>query len=224
MPGIVSTDDWIRRLPCHVSLAIEGRMSAQLVASGAEFSHVGDKPSALFRVESGFLRLIALQEDGRQVLITIYGPGACFAETALVSDRPLNHTTVALTDAKIGILTAADFWSLYEEHREIADALTRKFAAIISTQILYREARATTRVAKRIAVLFEELANACGRMQRDGAIEIPLPVTQTDIAEYFDVTRQTVHRELRELRANRLVEKNGAGWLVPDIKELAAFA
>jgi CRP/FNR family transcriptional regulator, cyclic AMP receptor protein len=175
-------------------------------------------------VRSGYLRLIALQEDGRQVLITIYGPGACFAETALVSKRPLNHTTVALTDATVSTLKESEFWTLYREHREIADALTLKFAGVISTQILYREARASMRIAKRIVDMFGDLANACGRPQRDGMVEIPLPLTQTDIAEHFDVTRQTIHRELGALRSEKLITKRGNGWLVANPDRLAKFS
>jgi CRP/FNR family cyclic AMP-dependent transcriptional regulator len=224
MPGIITTDDWIARLPLEVKAAIEPCMAVFDVQAGAEFTHAGDRPGAIYRVASGYLRLVALQEDGRQVLITIYGPGACFAETALISERPLNHTTVALTDARVGALGEADFWPLYREHREIADALTRKFAAIISSQILYREARATKRIAKRIADMFEDLVKACGRVQRDGAVEIPLPLTQTDIAEHFDVTRQTVHRELGTLRSGMLVTKQGSGWLVANPSRLAEFS
>jgi CRP/FNR family transcriptional regulator, cyclic AMP receptor protein len=224
VPGIITTDDWIARLSPEVNAAIEPRMAVFEVQAGAEFTHAGDRPGAIYRVTSGYLRLVALQEDGRQVLITIYGPGACFAETALISERPLNHTTVALTDARVGALREADFWPLYWEHREIADALTRKFAGIISTQILYREARATKRIAKRIADMFEDLAKACGRAQRDGAVEIPLPLTQSDIAEHFDVTRQTVHRELGALRSDKLVTKQGGGWLIANPVRLAEFS
>ena len=224
MRRFVSTDDWIARIPEEIGRAIMGRMRKISVAAGAEFSHAGDQVEAFFRVETGYLKLISPQEDGRQILIAIYGPGACFAETALIDRRPLHHSTVAICDTRVGILGAADFWYFYNHHSEIADALCRKFSNAISSQILYREEKATQRLAQRIAIFFDELARVCGRVQQDGAIEIPLPITQTDLAEHFDVTRQTIHRELGELRSMDLITRIPGGWLIKNGQKMAEMA
>lgn len=45
---------------------------------------------------------------------------------------------------------------------------------------------------------------------------VALPITQSDIADLFDVTRQSVHREVTNLRQLKLFDKQRGDWLVLD--------
>ena len=53
-----------------------------------------------------------------------------------------------------------------------------------------------------------------------GTIALDFPFTQSDIASIFDVTRQSVQREITYLKAQRLVEKRDGAWVVLDLKRL----
>jgi CRP-like cAMP-binding protein len=220
MVGIISSEDWIGDLPPAVRDAIIARMVPQDVTAGTIVKNAGDPPSAMYHVERGFLRLVGLHNDGHQVLILIYRPGNNFSESILVAHRPANHTTVAQTDARILRLARDDFWDLYHSHPEIPEALCRKFANNISRQFIGREIRRTHRLRKLVALLFENLAEHCGEVQRDGSLHITIPFTQTDIAEHYDVTRQSVQREVGALKAEGLVAKEQGIWRIADLERL----
>ena len=220
MHSILTTADWIGSLPLEIQSAIHEQMRSVTVDTGESVAKAGEAATAMYQVESGYLRLTGLQEDGRQVLITIYGPGACFAETALVAQRPLNHSTFAMTPARVRYLPAAAFWDLYEQHRSIPDALCRKFANTVSRQLAAREARAADRLGKRVATMFTALAADCGRRLPDGNVSVNLAITQTDIAEYFDVTRQSIQREMTKLKSRGLVTKVDGAWHISDLVRL----
>lgn len=222
MHSILNTENWIGSLPLDVQSLLQEQMQSLAVAAGETFTKAGEAATAMYQVESGYLRLIGLQEDGRQVLITIYGPGACFAETALVAQRPLNHSTVAMTAAHVRCLPAAAFWRLYQQHRSIPDELCRKFANTVSRQVAAREARAADRLGKRIATMFSGLASDCGKRSLDGSVRVSLPITQTDIAEYFDVTRQSIQREMTAMKHAGLVAKVDGAWQIYDLGRLQA--
>ena len=217
--GIVSDENWIAALPPRIRDAIWARCSTIQVAVGQEFSQAGNPPDAMFQVATGYLRLTAFQPDGRNLLIAIYSPGNCFAESAVVARRPLNHTTVALTAASVRRLPTDDFWELYEIHSEIPDALCRKFAYSMGRQIAGREIRATNRLGKCVALMFENLITFCGKICRDGSVVIPLPLTQSDIADHLDVTRQSVQPEITALKEAGVLEKRG-DWIVKDVERL----
>jgi CRP/FNR family transcriptional regulator, cyclic AMP receptor protein len=212
--GFIVTDDWIGCLPEPIRQAIATQMEVRPIAPGVELVRAGAAADAIFRVRSGFVKQTGLQIDGERTLMTIYGPGACFAETAMVMDAPMNHTTVGLTDAVVECLPAAAFWALYRAHSEIPDALCRKFAHSVRRVITIREQAASSRLAPRMKLLFAELARRLGEPQVDGRRRIAIPFTQFDLAAHMGVTRQSVQRELSSLISEGAVAKQARGWLV----------
>ena len=220
MHSILNSENWIGTLPEHVQVEMRDQMRVIAIAAGGPVAIAGAPATAVYQVESGYLKLTGLQEDGRQILFTIYGPGACFAETALVARRPLNHSTTALTAASVRCLPAAAFWAVYQRHPAVADALCRKFANVISRQLAARESRVADRLGRRIATMFIGLAECCGEFLPDGTVKISLPITQMDIAEYFDVTRQSIQREMTSLKRAGLAAKVDGAWLLYDSKAL----
>jgi CRP/FNR family transcriptional regulator, cyclic AMP receptor protein len=220
MVGIISGENWIGGLPQDVREAILERMVGQDVQAGTIVRNAGDPPTAMYQVERGYLRLLGLHNDGQPMLILIFKAGNNFSESTLVAHRAANHTTVALTDARILRLSRDDFWDLYHRHSEIPEALCRKFANNISRQFIARETRRTHRLRKLVTLLFENLAEHCGRDEPDGSVTISIPFTQTDIAEHYDVTRQGVQREVGALKAEGVVSKQQNVWRIPNLERL----
>ena len=220
MVGIMSGEDWIGGLPPRVRDAMLERMVPRDVTAGTIVKHAGDPPSAMYHVEHGYLRLQGLHPDGQGVLILIYRTGNNFSESILVAHRPANHTTAALTDARVLRLAREDFWDLYHSYPEIPEALCRKFADNISRQFIARELRRTHRLRKLIALMFENLAEHCGRPSGPAAVDIPIPLTQSDIAEHYDVTRQSVQREISTLKAEGILSKQHGMWRIDELTAL----
>lgn len=220
-PGIINRENWIAELPAAVQSAVESRMSRFTVEPGMPIKRAGEAATRIFQVESGFLSLIGLHADGRQALITVYAAGNCFSETAMIARRPHNHTTIAMTPAVMRQLEQADFWELYQRYAEIPEALCRKFANAISRQMASREQRATQRLGQRVAAMFVNLSEFAGQSEPDGSIRITLPLTQSNIADLFDVTRQSVQREINQLRDWGIVEKRLSSWFVLEQCRLA---
>lgn len=214
--GIITADDWIGQLPAGLREDIARAMIVERIPAGQELHGAGDVPRGIFRLEQGYVRLTSLQEDGRQVLLTIYAPDACFLDTAVVAQRPLNHTTTAMTDLRVSRLPVPAFWDLYNRYRDIPDALCRKFAQSIARQMSARKSRAQLKLGEQVGALFAELADTCGVVRPGGSSDVTLPITQTDIAEHLDVTRQSVQREMTVLKNEGLVRKSAGIWIIAD--------
>lgn len=195
-------------------------MSEVEVAPGEIVAEAGRSATRMFQVAEGYVRLVGLHEDGSEALITIFVAGNCFAETAVVSRRPYNHTSIAMVKSRIRVLHENDFWDLYHSHSAIPEALCRKFAAIISRQFTAREMRATTRLRVQIANMFADFAEKCAGELTSGPIALDFPFTQSDIASIFDVTRQSVQREVTYFKEQQLVEKRDGAWTVLDLDRL----
>ena len=217
MVGIMSGENWIGGLPPRVRDAVLERMVPRDITAGTILKNAGDPPSAMYHVEHGYLKLQGLHHDGQRVLILIYRAGNNFSESILVAHRPANHATVALTDARVLRLARDDFWDLYHRHPEIPEALCRKFADNISRQFIAREMRHTHRLRKLITLCFENLAEHCGQASPHGDVNIPIPLTQSDLAEHYDVTRQSVQREIGALKSEGILSKQQGTWRIANV-------
>ena len=219
---LITEENWIAELPAAARDAMLSRMSYREVAPGKDIVRAGDAPRKMVQVVAGYVRLSGIQADGRRSLITIYGPGNSYGETALVSHRDFNHTTTAMTTVKVGKLATNDFWEVYHRYPEIPEALCRKFARAISRQIVGRDLRAEHRLGERIVMLFENLAVRCGRREGD-SVTVLLPLSQSDIADHFDVTRQSVQREVTALKRAGLLQKREGTWVVRQVSKSPAL-
>lgn len=220
MQRIITHENWIGELPEPVRQAVLARMIEVTVEPGETIAEAGRGANRIFQLVDGYVRLTGLHEDGSEALITIYVSGNCYAETAMVSRRPYNHTSIAMTRSRIRILHERDFWELYYSHAAIPEALCRKFADAISRQLAAREMRATTRLRQQIASMFADFAERCAGSSANDPIELDFPFTQSDIASIFDVTRQSVQREITYFRDHGLVEKRDGAWVVVNLAQL----
>lgn len=214
--SVLTRENWIGAMRPEIRDEILSRMTTVEVPAGGIVAHAGEPGTRMFQIEAGYVRLSGLHVDGSEALLTIFIPGNCYAETAVISHRPYNHTSAALVDSRVRVLHETDFWDLYHSHAAIPEALCRKLASAITRQILSRESRATLKLGQRIAMMFHNFATDCASTVDGKAVTIGFPITQHDIATLFDVTRQSVQRELSELRSLGLIDKVAGAWIVYD--------
>ena len=216
----MTAENWIAEVPEKVQRTINERMDRVELPPGSILKNAGDAPTAMYQIEEGYLRLLGLHVDGRQLLIQIYGPGNCFGETPIVANRPFNHTTRALTNVVARRLGSNAFWDLYRQHPEISEALCRKFAANISRQFIHSEIRSSHRLSTVVAMLFVDLAAHCGEKSDSGAIKLWVPITQNDIAEHLRITRQAAQRAIGPMIQSGLLTKHRGTWTINDLDAL----
>lgn len=221
--NVVVDENWIAELPAAVAEAVRARMSLMDVPAGETLTTAGRPATRMFQVVEGYLKVNGVHENGSAALIAIYIPGNCLGETALIARRRHNHTAIALVDSRVGALAARDFWELYHRYAQIPEVLCRKLVGLISRQIDIRKANATLALGKRIAMMFESFVEHCpGAVSQDGAT-IAFPFTQWDIGALFDVSRQSVHREISKLRALGVLEKRQGVWVIADRRKLSTL-
>jgi CRP-like cAMP-binding protein len=219
----VVNEDWITGLPAPIAEAVRSRMSLIDVPAGETLTTAGRPATRMFQLVEGYLRVNGVHQNGSAALIALYIPGNCLGEGPLIARRPYNHTAVALVDSRVSVLAARDFWELYHRYHQIPEALCRKFVALISRQGGMREANATLSLGQRIAMMFDDFVEHCAGPARPDGTAIAFPFTQWDIAALFDVSRQSVHREISRLRALRVLEKRDGVWVVVDRPQLSAL-
>ncbi len=164
----------------------------------------GDPGTGLCVIESGLVKIVLRAEDGRELVLNVYGPGEFFGEFALLDGEPRSADAVAQETCLVHWLRRDEFLTFLEAHPRVA----RELLAVLS-----RRLRHTTRVAgdaalrdapARLARAVLELAATRGRPV-DGGTRVEGKFTQSELAAMIGSTRETVNKCLRSLQRRGLL-------------------
>jgi CRP-like cAMP-binding protein len=165
----------------------------------------GDQGTALCLVAEGRIRIQLTGADGREVVITVYGPGDFLGELALLDGEPRSADAIAQDASRVFWLQQEDFAAFLDNHPR---------ASMMMLASLSRRLRHTTRVVQdatfrdvpaRLARVLLDLARN-GQPVAQG-IRLESRLTQGELAAMVGASRETVNRALRGFEQRGLI-----GW------------
>lgn len=178
---------------------LRSKMRPRSYAADEIIFHKDDPASGLFILTSGIVKICVSSEEGQETLICLMFPGDCFGEMAILDGRPRSATAVALERVETLLLLRNDFNEYLDSHPKVA----RKLIALLCQRL--RDTNESVadlaffdihgRVAKRIL----QLARDHGVPGANG-VEIAIPITQQDFANYVGASRETVNRAISFFR------------------------
>jgi len=183
----------------------------------------GDPSDHVHVLVSGWVRVSAIVEDGREVLFGLRGPGEVLGDLAAVTGRPRTASVRAIEPCTVFQLTGAQFIDVLHARPEIAIATIKTVAARLRNAESARVDSAALDVTRRVAVHLLRLADEHGRSVPEGVV-IEAALSQTDIAAQVGAARRTVARALRVLRERGIVETGRRRILIRKLRVLQAFA
>jgi len=87
----------------------------------------GEKPSHIYIIESGKIRLFAANGDARLEL-AVFDEGQCFGEASVIGIRPHSVTAVAAEDTELIVLSRQALMSIYETDTRLFSILILNIA------------------------------------------------------------------------------------------------
>jgi len=178
-----------------------------------------DWGNAVYFVLEGWVKIRTYDLEGREITLTILGPGEVFGEMAALDEIPRSTDVIALTDTQVSSLSAQHFVKFLENDAQAGIRLSQLLARRlrqINRRLQLREATSTARVAD--ILLF--LAEYRGKVSRAG-IEIPhLP--HREISSLSGLARETVTRVLSKMESEDLIHRDRERDLlcIPDLDAL----
>ncbi|HEY9065179.1 MAG TPA: Crp/Fnr family transcriptional regulator [Burkholderiaceae bacterium] len=187
------------RLPGALLDAISPRGTTRTFAANAILINEGDTTDSLYIVLAGRVKVYASSDEGREVVLTEYGPGEYFGELS-IDGEPRSASIKALEPCTCRIVQGSELRQFLAEHPDFAVHLTRKLIRMARRLTEQVRSLALQDVYGRMVRVLTELSDAAGdeRVLRQ-------KLTQQDIADRIGSSREMVNRVMKELTAGGYV-------------------
>ena len=173
-----------------------------------------------FMILDGRIKVTILGDDGREVILSLLGPGDFFGEMALLDNEPRSATAIAVEDSELLSLHRTDFQSVLTDNRTITAGLIKVLSGRLRRANHQISTLALLDVYGRVARVIVDMAREEGRRLKDGRIAFRR-ATHQEIANRIGTTRETVTRMLKDLERQGLIHVEGKELVVqPDFERV----
>lgn len=196
----------ISNIPFFSTLTPEEVEQVELLFRKKQFSkeqivlYEEDTSSYMYLIYSGKVRVVKMNDEGKEQIITIHKRNDFFGEMSLLDGKTSPATVIAHEDAVIGLLHKVDF----DEYLMNNDGVRRKIIELLCARL--RESWDMIKILSfnaenaqdRVMSLLRRLQDLYG-VKDDRGVIIDVKMTHQQMASYASVTRETMSRVLRTL-------------------------
>jgi CRP/FNR family transcriptional regulator, cyclic AMP receptor protein len=172
-----------------------------------------------FMIVEGRIKVTILGDDGREIILSVLGPGDFFGEMALLDYEPRSATAIAAEETELLCLHRNDLQTVLTDNRAILTSFIKVLTSRLRKANHQISTLALLDVYGRVARVIMEMAKEEGRRLKDGRIAFRR-ATHQEIANRIGTTRETVTRMLKEIERQGLIEIDGKEIVVqPDFEK-----
>jgi CRP/FNR family cyclic AMP-dependent transcriptional regulator len=154
----------------------------------------GEIGDSLYMVESGRVKVFIGDEDGREIILKLLGPGQFFGEMAMIDQQPRSASVTTLEPSTFLILSHGAFELCVERAPRIANMVLRILAQRVREADRKIGTLALMDVYGRVASTLLELA-----VNVNGKLVVGEKLSQQDLANMVGASREMVNRILKDL-------------------------
>lgn len=171
----------------------------------------GDATDSLYVVISGRLKVMMGDAEGKEVILSLIGPGEFFGEMGLIDDSPRSASVITIEPCELLSLSRPDFKKCMAENFEMAMAVMKGLVRRLREADRKIGSLALLDVYGRVARLLIDMAeNVNG--QRIVTKRLP----KQDIAKMIGASREMVSRVMKDLQMGGYIEMRGSTIVVRD--------
>jgi CRP/FNR family transcriptional regulator, cyclic AMP receptor protein len=165
----------------------------------------GDATDSLYIVLSGRLKVMMSDAEGKEVILTILGPGEFFGEMGLIDESPRSASVVAIEPCELLSISKRDFKKCLAENFDMTMALLRGLVKRLREADRKIGSLALLDVYGRVARLLLDMSE---NVNGERIVTKRLP--KQDIAKMIGASREMVSRVMKDLQMGGYIEMRGS--------------
>lgn len=186
-------------------------VSRRTATRGSIIMAAGDPTDSLYIILSGRFKVMMSDADGKEVILSILGPGEFFGEMGLIDDAPRSASVVAIEPCELLVITRRDFKKCMAENAEMAMAVMKGLVRRLREADRKIGSLALLDVYGRVARLLLDMAETV-----DGQKMVTKRLPKQDIAKMIGASREMVSRVMKDLQTGGYIEMRGSSIVLRD--------
>jgi CRP/FNR family transcriptional regulator len=184
--------------------------------------YAGNRPTGLYCIHQGRVKLYKMGNDGREQIIRLAGAGDVIGYRSLLSGESYGLYAEALEPVRICHIPKSVFSSLLEQSYDLSGQVMRLLASDLRTAEEKIVDMALKPVSERVAETLLMLRDTYGVMQDEMTINMRL--TRFDLANYVGAATESVSRQLSKFKGDGIIELVGRKIRIMDHRALVDAA
>lgn len=189
--------------------SLANMMSRKSAPKNRTIIKAGDPTDSLYIVIAGRTKVQMSDDEGKEVILSVLGPGDFFGEMGLLDGAPRAASVVTLEQSEFVSLSKEDFHKLLRENFEMAMVIMRGLVKRLREADRKIESLALLDVYGRVARVLLEFAEDV-----DGRKVIKGKLPRQDIAKMIGASREMVSRVMKGLETEGFIEVEPGGAMV----------
>lgn len=212
---------WFSHLPVPFQHSLLAHARLRQLTAGQYLFKRGDPPCGLYAVLDGTLRVSAVNEHGKEALLSLVGAPYWFGEICLFDGLPRTHDACATGPCTLVQVPQQALLKILEESprywRELALLMSQKLRLSFIGLEQLSLMPAPVRLAHRLLMIVE------GYGDNEHAKRV-LQLPQEDLAAMLNLSRQTTNALLKDLQAAGVVRLGYGEIEILDVQRLREAA
>ena len=154
----------------------------------------GEMGDSLYMIQSGKVKVVIGDEEGRELILKILGPGDFFGEMSMIDKQPRSASVTTIEPATFLVLSNAAFERCVEQAPRIANMVMQILAQRVREADRKIGTLALMDVYGRVASTLLELA-----VYTNGKLVVGEKLSQQELANMVGASREMVNRILKDL-------------------------
>ena len=163
----------------------------------------GDTPTRLYFLQSGRVKTVRTNADGKELVTGLYNPGDFFGYFALFDGTDHTDSAVTLDDAELVFIPRDDVRALMHANPDVSQAFIRLLAGRAAEREEQLLSMAYSSLRRRVADTLLRL----DAQQPGGLIQL----SRDDLAALIGTATESLIRTLSEFKQDGLIEMNATG-------------
>jgi CRP-like cAMP-binding protein len=193
------------------------------VPARCELFRKGDESLEAYAILAGRLKATSSSPEGREITLSIMGPGELVGEVAMLCGGKRTLTVETLEPSELLVLQRRDLVPLLERHPAAGLAMMAALAERLGQLTELFEDAALRGVPARLARQLLALADVHGEAQ-DGLLRIDLKLSQSELGRLVGASRESVNKQMKAWERDGLVVLDAGHVAIRDRDALEEIA
>ncbi|MBU1168421.1 MAG: Crp/Fnr family transcriptional regulator [Proteobacteria bacterium] len=215
-----------RQIPLFSSLPpdVLGKLSQAVrprsLKSGEVLFFKGDDGEAMYIIRKGTIKIVLPSSVGEEIIVALLKENDFFGAMAMLDGMPRSADAVSITSSDILVLGRSDFLSILQSDINALKTILCDLSRMIrKTDDLLGDV-CFFNISVRLAKKLLELSETTGKKEQD-SIVLDISLTQKELGDMVGATRESVNKELKNLREEGLIDIEGSRIRILDMEGLS---